>query len=396
MSNLAWVNNKELNDSEFYNRTEEISNIKALLNLTANGNAPSLLVTGIRNVGKTVFLNKIKKDMENEYLIIYMDFSRAECYQKNNMNPTGLLEYYYKETINECKKKNLVNFDYRLKKYFKTNDFHIKDIKKIDILPLPIISSEKNFENLKDFIFNLPNEIYNDYKDTIKGIIIIIDEIQVIKELNEYLESFLWILRSYTQKHNHIAYVFSGSMSLQDELIPQISSQNGAFGGRMINIQLDPFTKETTKNYLNKNANDLILTEEAFERFYKCTSGIPAYINIFGTLLPKNVQLNEKMIIENFDKNITSIIFHLINLWNKLSKKEKDIFISLLDKPLKRKEIANNMGVTTGSLSNSLKKLQKLDLITIENNLYTIKEKLLARWLKKEYETYGVYPYIIN
>jgi hypothetical protein len=54
------------------------------------------------------------------------------------------------------------------------------------------------------------------------------------------------------------------------------------------------------------------------------------------------------------------------------------------------------MGVTTGSLSNSLKKLQKLDLITIENNLYTIKEKLLARWLKKEYETYGVYPYIIN
>jgi predicted transcriptional regulator len=185
-------------------------------------------------------------------------------------------------------------------------------------------------------------------------------------------------------------------MSLQDELIPQISSQNGAFGGRMINIQLDPFTKETTKNYLNKNANDLILTEEAFERFYKCTSGIPAYINIFGTLLPKNVQLNEKMIIENFDKNITSIIFHLINLWNKLSKKEKDIFISLLDKPLKRKEIANNMGVTTGSLSNSLKKLQKLDLITIENNLYTIKEKLLARWLKKEYETYGVYPYIIN
>ena len=396
MSNHAWVNNKELNDNEFYNRTEEISNIKALLNLTANGNAPSLLVTGIRNVGKTVFLNKIKKDMENEYLIIYLDFSRAECYQKNNMTPTGLLEYYYKEIINECEKKKLINFDYRLKKYFKTNDFHIKDLKKIDKVPLPIISSEKNFENLKDFIFNLPNEIYNDYQNTIKGIIIILDEIQIIKELNEYLESFLWILRSYTQKHKHVAYVFSGSMSLQDELIPQISSQNGAFRGRMINIQLDPFTKETTKKYLNKNANDIILTEEAFERFYKCTSRIPAYINIFGTLLPKNTQLNEKMIIENFDKNIPSIIFHLINLWNKLSKKEKDIFISLLDKPLKRKEIANYMGVTTGSLSNSLKKLQNSDLITIENNLYTIKEKLLARWLKKEYETYGVYPYIIN
>lgn len=396
MSNLAWVNNKELNDDEFYNRTEEIANIKALLKLTANGNAPSLLVTGIRNVGKTVFLNKIKKDMEKEYLVIYMDFSRAECYQKNNMNPTGLLEYYYMETIRECQEKNLINFDYRIKKYLKTNDFHIKDLKKIDKLPIPLLYSEKNFENLKDFVFNLPNEIYNDYQNTIKGIIIVIDEIQIIKELNEYLESFLWILRSYTQKHNHIAYVLSGSMSLQDELIPLISSQNGAFGGRMINIQLDPFSKETTRNYLNKNANDLILTEQAFERFYNCTSGIPAYINIFGTLLPKNMELNEKMLLDYFDKNISSIIFHQINLWNKLSNKEKDIFISLLDKPLKRKEIADNLGVTTGSLSNSLKKLQSSGLITIENNLYITKEKLLARWLRKEYETYRVYPYKIN
>lgn len=396
MSNLAWVNNKELNDNEFYNRTEEITNIKALLNLTANGNAPSLLLTGIRNVGKTVFLNKIKKNLEKEYLVIYMDFSRAECYQKNNMNPTGLLEYYYKEIISECQQKNLVNFDYRLKKYFKTNDFHIKDFKTINKLPIPLISTEKNFENLKDFVFDLPNEIYNDYKTTIKGIIILIDEIQVIKELNEYLESFLWILRSYTQKHNNVAYVLSGSMSLQDELIPQISSQNGAFGGRMLNIQLDPFSKETTRNYLRENASDLILTDKAFERFYKCTSGIPAYINIFGTLLPKNKQLDEKMIVDNFDKNISSIIFHLINLWNKLSNKEKDIFISLLEKPLKRKQIADYLGVTTGSLSNSLKKLQNHGLISIENNLYTIKEKLLAHWLKKEYEKYGVYPYIIE
>ena len=109
-----------------------------------------------------------------------------------------------------------------------------------------------------------------------------IDEIQVIKELGEYLESFLWIFRSYSQKHNNVAYVLSGSMSLQDELIPKISSQNGAFGGRMLNIQLDPFSRETTRNYLNKNAPDLIFTEAAFDRFYKCTSGVPSYVNILN------------------------------------------------------------------------------------------------------------------
>ena len=105
MSNLAWINKKELNNEQFYNRTEEIASTKALLNLTATGNAPTILLTGIRSVGKTVFLNKIKKELEKDYLIIYMDFSRSECYQNNNMNPTGLLEYYYKETIKSCSKK---------------------------------------------------------------------------------------------------------------------------------------------------------------------------------------------------------------------------------------------------------------------------------------------------
>ncbi len=247
----------------------------ALLNLTSSGNGPSLLLTGIRNVGKTVFLNKIKKDLEKDYLVIYMDFSRAGCYQKNNMTPNGLIEYYYKEIIKGCGEKKLMNLDYKLKNYFNTNDFHVDNIVLLDKIPVPLIKSEKNFEKTKDFVFNLPNEIYNEYHDTIKGVIIFIDEIRVIKELNEYLESFLWILRSYTQEHKNVSYVLSGSISLHDELIPQISSQKGAFGGRMLNIELKPFTKETTRNYLEKNADDLILTEEAFERFYKCTQGIP-------------------------------------------------------------------------------------------------------------------------
>lgn len=142
----------------------------------------------------------------------------------------------------------------------------------------------------------------------------------MIKELNNHLESFLWLFRSYTQEHNNVTYVFSGSMSMQDELIPQIASNKGAFGGRMLTIQLNPFDKKTTKNYLNEKADDLIFTEESFDRFYKCTGGIPAYINIFGNLLPKNTVLTEEAVIENFDKNISTIINQLINIWNKLSR----------------------------------------------------------------------------
>ncbi len=76
--------------------------------------------------------------------------------------------------------------------------------------------------------------------------------------------------------------------------------------------------------------------------------------------------------------------------------KEKEIIISLLDHPLKRIEIAKYISVITGSLSASLKKLHNLGLIGVNNeNLYEIQEKLLARWLKKEYERYNSYHYIV-
>ena len=49
---------------------------------TANGNAPQILLTGLRGVRKTIFLKRIKKELDGEYLAVYMNFSNAECYQK--------------------------------------------------------------------------------------------------------------------------------------------------------------------------------------------------------------------------------------------------------------------------------------------------------------------------
>ena len=72
---------------------------------------------------------------------------------------------------------------------------------------------------------------------------------------------------------------------MQDKLISEIASQNGAFGGRMISIHLNPFEKETVRNYLSEKAPYIIFTDDGFDRFYKCTSGTPSYVNIFAALL---------------------------------------------------------------------------------------------------------------
>lgn len=397
MPNLPWGTSKILTDEEFFNRTQEISNLKNLLNSTSENNAPDILVTGIRGVGKTVLLNKIKQFMDKNYLVVYMDFSVSQTYQKNNMSLKGLYDFFYQKIIEEAQLKGLDTLKNHIDKFFKTNNFKLKDVvvaSAFDIsIPIPVIGTERDLEKYKDFVFNLPQEMYEHNKSKIDGVIIIIDEFQVIKELGNYLESFLWNFRAYVTEQRNVAYVLSGSMGLQDTLISEIAGQNGAFGGRMLTININPFSKTTTQNYLKERAPELKFTQEGFERFYKCTSGIPYYINIFARQLPVNQELDENDIIDAFDSNISFIVSHLVNEWNRLTAKEKDIIVALIDSPLKRIELARKLNVKSGSLSDKLNKLQNLDLIRFVNGEYEICEKLLKRWLQIEYSQKGIYPY---
>ena len=397
MSNLPWGTSKVLTDEEFFNRTQEISNLTNLLNSTSENNAPDILVTGIRGVGKTVLLNKIKQFMDKNYLVVYMDFSVSQTYQKNKMSLKGLYDFYYQKIIEETHLKGLNTLKNHINKFFKTNNFKLKEVvvaNAFDIsIPIPIIGTERDLERYRDFVFKLPQEIYDNNKDKIGGVIIIIDEFQVIKELDTYLESFLWNFRGYVTEQRNVAYILSGSMGLQDNLISEIAGQNGAFGGRMLTININPFSKQTTQNYLAERAPELKFSQEGFERFYKCTSGIPYYINIFARQLPTNRELDENNVIDAFDNNISFIVSHLINEWNRLTTKEKDIIIALIDSPLKRIDLARKLNVKSGSLSDKLNKLQNLDLIRFAGGEYGISEKLLKRWLEIEYSQKGIYPY---
>lgn len=161
----------------------------------------------------------------------------------------------------------------------------------------------------------------------------------------------------------------------------------------MLTININPFSKQTTQNYLAERAPELKFSQEGFERFYKCTSGIPYYINIFARQLPTNRELDENNVIDAFDNNISFIVSHLINEWNRLTTKEKDIIIALIDSPLKRIDLARKLNVKSGSLSDKLNKLQNLDLIRFAGGEYEISEKLLKRWLEIEYSQKGICPY---
>ena len=200
-------------------------------------------------------------------------------------------------------------------------------------------------------------------------------------------------MRSFIQNQNNVSYVFSGSMSVKDRLIEQIAGNNGAFGGRMLTIEIKPFSYETTKNYLCENAGHLKFTDEGFDQFYNCTKGIPFYINVFGNLLPKDITLDAGSIKQYFNQFLPVLAMHFTGLWFRLNLQEQKVLTTLLDAPLKRSDIAKNLDVTSGAIGRSLNRLQDNGLGELENMEYSVPNSVFKAWLKNEYKTKGVYPY---
>ncbi len=394
MNELAWGTNNDLNENQFYNRVEDIKFISDLLRSGQYGTSPSILLTGIRGVGKSALMKRIQKNFRDEnYLVVYIDLSSSNAYQTDEFTRESLIELIYDEIIKECGESGITTVDKKIEKYIKTHDVALKEIVNIKGYPVPFLWTKKNYKKLANFVMELPQYLYDEYKEDINGVFLFFDEFQIIKELGDELTDFLWYMRSYIQKQNNVSYVFSGSMSVKDNLIEEIAGSNGAFGGRMLTIEIKPFSYETTKNYLNEKADYLKFTDDGFDQFYTCTKGIPFYINTFGNLLPRNVVLDASSVKENFIKFLHVLAMHFSNSWFRLNLQEQKILTTLLDESLNRSGIAKKLNVTSGAIGRSLNRLLDNGFIEMENNKYYMPNFVFKAWLKNEYKTKGVYPY---
>ena len=394
MNELAWGTNNDLNENQFYNRVEDIKFISDLLRSSQYGTSPSILLTGIRGVGKSALMKRIQKNFRDEnYLVVYIDLSSSNAYQTDEFTSESLIELIYDEIIKECGESGITTVDKKIEKYIKTHDVALKEIVNIKGYPVPFLWTKKNYKKLANFVMEMPQFLYDEYKEDINGVFLFFDEFQIIKELGDELTDFLWYMRSYIQKQNNVSYVFSGSMSVKDNLIEEIAGSNGAFGGRMLTIEIKPFSYETTKNYLNEKADYLKFTDDGFDQFYTCTKGIPFYINTFGNLLPRNVVLDASSVKENFIKFLHVLAMHFSNSWFRLNLQEQKILTTLLDESLNRSGIAKKLNVTSGAIGRSLNRLLDNGFIEMENNKYYMPNFVFKAWLKNEYQTKGVYPY---
>lgn len=381
-------------DEYFYNRKREIEILNSNLAMLEKGIPNQFLITGLRGVGKTSLLKKVLKDQPKKFLTTYIDLSDIYGRQKGKLSEEEVIKEFLvqiEETIEKdsklfekIKNKVYININnLKLKKY-NFNNSSLKDIS------LPII--EDNYVQLSKFVMELPQKIV-DSSDNIKGFIIVVDEFQLLKTL-ENPEAFFWLIRSYTQKQFNVSYIFTGSISNTAEIINMINGQTGAFGGRMFQINVDAFTESQTRHYIEEYSNNIQFTDEGFARFYKCTRGIPAYINSFCNILPNNAQCTPEIIKDSIYLNIDNIAIMWLRVWGSLTDIEKELIILFVENGgIDWTSLVEKTSFSKVTLNKYLDSLSNKGIIEYSHDKkYYLADKMLEKWLKVKYETRGRYP----
>lgn len=182
MEDIAWGRDEYLTDYQFYNRSEELELLYNLLNSSQYGSTPSILIMGHRGVGKTALIQKTIEKLKNEFLTVYINFSLNDYQQDVKVTRIGFMKLIYQEIIKSCHEKGLKTIDIKIKKILKTHNITIDKILDYKNIPIPIPKLDDNYSKLAEFTMNLPQIIYEEYSDKIKGVLIFFDEFQIVKK----------------------------------------------------------------------------------------------------------------------------------------------------------------------------------------------------------------------
>lgn len=380
-------------DKYFYNRTKDLKRLNNYLSTLQDDIPVQLLITGYRGVGKSFLLKKLLKEQSKQILTVYIDLSRIMGKYNGKLTESIVLKELLNQINNTLTNHSTFNkikqplIQHVKKLPLKSYDF----TNTLEIFNIPLPGIKDNYSKLSEFTMELPQKIVDSSKD-INGFIIVMDEFQLLKKLEDP-ESFFWLIRSFTQTQDNVSYIFTGSISKTSDIIEMINGQTGAFGGRMLQVNIDPFTKNETKNYIDERTSGLNFTDEGFERFYKCTRGIPAYINSFANVLDANETYDEELIKENFILKIDQIAVMWLRVWGTLNYKEKTIVKTMMThEKLTLTELINNTEYSKLTIIKYLQSLQNKGVIEYYNKKYEVSDPMLKSWLNYKKETEGYYP----
>lgn len=289
---------------------------------------------GIRRIGKTSIFKEVERRLSKRDDIVVVYFSLWDIVPSNI--ETFLTEFVI--TILE-KYREKLSIEHRMRGLLKVPIEFLKDVLKKARVSISIRDEieifltfknrrEKNLTQLVRRAFNLPEHLA---KETNTKCILLIDEFPSILDLKngeKIGEELVKSIRTIHENHKKTVICISGSIRKTMEFVAL--SSTSPFYKQFIPNEIKPLKIEDVKTLFERNK--IKITNNALNKIYELTCGIPFYIQFLGRniLLNRVKKADDRVIdelVSNFLKEEGNVFF--AEIFDSLSVKEQNFVVTM-------------------------------------------------------------------
>jgi len=360
-----------------FDRDEEISTLIKLM----RGGQPVSLV-GPRRIGKTsILLASLKKSNLPYVLISAEDFLKGE----KGFNFTEFLSAYVSKVILSLHPFSGYAFklEEKVKSYLKVLrdllgavkiSLNIPEVS--GLIEVVLDKGEKGKDLSEEFsrALELPELLAEKFNIRI---VIAIDEFQYLNFAKQAVPEIFHVMRSKWQFQKRVSYVISGSaVGMLKEIM---SSKNQPFYQYFYSIRVNPFNRETSKEFLRKGfeTDGVKVSEEDIEKIVEYVDGFPAWLNLVGIKVELEGEVEKALSSLPFDDNVISAIEGDLN---KLSPTARSVLRKLAK--LGGTGSPKDLGENEWSVQRGLKQLIRYGYVEREERgIYKIIDPMVTHYL---------------
>ena len=348
----------------FTNRVEEIEKLKNVLNSENH-----LIIISPRRFGKTSLIHKVVKELNRP--VISLDLQLITSVEDL---ASQLLKRIYRVYPFEKVKQLIRNF--RVIPLLSLNPFN----NEVEVSFQPTTTSLPLIEDVLNLIETLGE------KD--KKPIVILDEFQEVNSIGTGLDRQL---RSIMQQHQHISYVFLGSMETMMQSIFEKKKSPFYHFGMLYPLGKIPYPQ--FKNYLAAGFIGITNKEETLsDAILKFTDCHPYYTQ---QLAFKVWELVEKE--KDIENPVSQAIEELVGihdmdyerLWNTFNQTDKKVLIGLSFNELSplTEAFQRKYSIAAHSTTfSSIKRLMQMGYVLKNKKTYEIDDPFFVHWIKQKRE----------
>lgn len=350
---------------QFYGRDEEISKLKDIVSTSNNA-----LLYSKRRMGKSSLVKELFKQVENEYITIYVDLFDIT-------SPEDFAKLLFKE-IARVQKGDLKSVIESLKKLFTRVTFGINVDPNSGEMSFSPRILDLEFDEMIEEIFSSLFKLCEKRK-----VIVAFDEFQQIVQFKD--TKIDGLLRKYIQEPKDISYIFLGS---KRHTLNELFRYKAPLYEMATFIELESLTLDSISGYVGKY---LKISEENLQ--YLCE------LSDYETKLIQHIchilyfadlkQIEKKDIDKALNEILNSKFSSFTLIYDSFSTMQRKAFkiISKNKTNIFTAEVLKNYNISKSSLNSALNQLFKKEIIDKREDLWFIPDRTLELWGKHKLES---------